>query len=104
MQQHKTIGHPVYKPIERKFMCGTCYAVLDEDDLRTSSYYLDDLDRPSRCYESVCPCGGDPVPAVQCDRCDEYDFRDNVFWNDGICDKCHEELKKKGELPWTGKY
>lgn len=97
---------PRYKSISfgTKYMCDTCYAVLEKNDLKTQSYALDDLYSPSICTERVCRCGGDPVPATQCERCEEYDFKENIFWNDGICDACYEELKKKGELPWTRKY
>ena len=75
------------------FKCYDCGATFDEPKT-----YREQMGEhfgvPAYDTFACCPhCNGSFDEAVQCEKCEEYFFADEL--NDGICDECLEEAKNE---------
>lgn len=79
-------------------ICEKCNKLYEEDELpkHIEHHPYGDGTADEVFTDMECPCGGDIVEAVQCDRCGEYlpeTETDYIHgYNSIVCEDCYEEL------------
>lgn len=82
-------------------ICNNCGKTINEEDLQTHREFLAYVgDKPiyEQFYDN-CFCGGEFVPAIQCDLCNEWEEKEKSVsgwrYNLKLCSSCFNRYKNK---------